>query len=76
MDRIFKFVRQKKSRETSAEREYGSVGRHNSMRLEKGRITWNLLAITIKARTVVEPGGGGGSLLSDPGSELCLESRI
>ena len=38
-----------------------SMGRQNSMRVDEGRNSWNLLAIKMKARTVV--GRGEKSLL-------------
>ena len=43
---------------------------HNSTRDDEGRKCRTLLALNVKARTVV--GRGGKSLLSDPGSESRL----
>ena len=42
----------------------------NSVRIDEGRTGWSLIAIKIKARTVV--GRGKESLLGDPGSESHL----
>ena len=42
----------------------------SSMQADEGRRSWKLLAIKMKARTAV--GRWQKSLLSDPGSELCL----
>ena len=39
---------------------------------DEGRKCWILLAMKIKARTVLMVGRGKKILLSDPGSELCL----
>ena len=47
-----------------------SVGRRSSKRVDDGRKGQSLLAIKMKARTVV--GRREKSLLGDPGSESCL----
>ena len=49
------------------------MGRYNSARVDEGRKCRILLAIKMKARTVV--GRGGESPLCDPGSELLLGGR-
>ena len=60
-----------KHRSNQLLRAPSSVGRRNSMRVDEGRKGWSLLAIKMKARTIV--GRGEKSLLGGPGSELHLE---
>ena len=56
--RTFEFIRKNKKNERNQPlRVPISVGKHNPMRVDEGRNSWNLLAMTIKARTVVGTGG-------------------
>ena len=64
-------VHSRKNKGIGCPRAPSSVGRRNSMRVEKGRNSWSPLAVKLKARTI-GVGRGKKSLLSDPESELCL----
>lgn len=56
-------------------RALSSVGRRNSMRVNKGRTGWGLVAVNTQERIHTVVSRGKKNLLSDPGSQLRLGSE-